>query len=571
MNKAPTSSDSTTKLHEAIRKLEAYSLQEMEPLAVSSVSKTMSLVRSILVKHFDLNPKEHHHKHPSTDNNEILMAIELINRNRLFIEKLKDGTPAEQELAEKFTKTINSYNDSCDKRIQRCVSGRERLVHFFSNDKLKNQHLPKIALPKKVTVQCHYPENPASAFMHKINSKTTLPIPLSRQAAELFHMKAITLLESFYGTASNSEERASIKNSPIHVDVEENATVCTLTQKLSLFPGQTIIVKGNSALNPITRAVSQLFPDSFCMSLEQASFPHPIQRAGWTVASQLLPDFPQRIDLLNEAADLFRRRDAIATELTLKKSSVISHAKKLLSLKKNAFNINGKELIDLQNTLAHTILDAASADPAAHKTVEEFYNTLCSHPRPLDVLTEVSEAIRERFMSQPHQILLNSIIKGKTTDLGSALPEVRYATAKAILQQSIDDALRVICLENAEGKLPEDLIKWDYIACMGKVLGKASIQIFLQYLSEDLMYHPPNLTSFEYKVQTAAYSHLKDFLNELTLPLNIDPAHNLESFYRLTKEQIVSDIGIFRNESPPAISKELADYFHNRYLSLNTL
>lgn len=570
MDKAPTSLDSTHKLHEAIRKLEAYSLQQTET-EVPSVSRTISLMRSILVKRFDFQLKEHQHNPLIPDHHEILMAIELINRNRFFIEKLREGTLAEQELAERITQVINSYNDSCDKRIQRCVSGRERLAHFFLNDRNKSQHLPKIALPKKITVQCHYSENPASVFMHTITSKPNFSSLLSKQSAELFHMKAITLLESFYGTASSPEERMSIKNSPIHVDIDENASICILTQTLSLFPGQTIIVKGNSSLNPITRAVIQLLPDSFCLVLEQASFPHPIQRAGWSVASQLLPEFPQRIDLLNEAAELFQRRNQMVIELSSKKGTLISHAKKLLSLKKKAFNLHSRELIDLHKMLAKSVLNAASVNSAADKSIKQFFETLYNHSRPLEALADASQTMREYFMTRPHQTLLNVIIKGGSTELGSTIAETRYATAKNILDKSIDEAMKEVGLQKAEAKLPEDSITWDYVACMGEILGRAANQIYLQYLSEDLMYPPPCLTPFEYKVQAAAYSHLKDFLNELALPSDNDPAHNLESAYELLKHQILSDTAIFQNESHAAISRELADYFQNRYLSLNAI
>lgn len=563
MDKAPASSDSTYKLREAIRKLEAYSLHQMEPEA-PSVSKTMSLMRSILVKRFDFHPKEPHHKAHVPDNNEVMTAIELINRNRFFIEKLKEGTPAEQELAKKITQTINNYNDSCDKRIQHCISGRERLSLFFSNGKNKSQHLPKIALPKKVTVQCHFPENPASVFMHKITSKPILPIPLSKQLAELFHMKAITLLENFYGTASSPEERICIKNSPIHVDIDENASICTLTQSLSLFPGQSIIVKGNSAVNPITRTVSQLLPDSFSLAMEQASFPHPIQRAGWTVAGQLLPDFPQRIDLLNEAADLFQRRNQMVAELSSKKGTLIGHAKKRLLIKKQAFDLHKKELIGLHKTLAQAILKSAASPPAVHGIVEQFYSMLNEHPLPLEALAEASQGMREYFMTVPHQTLLHAIIKGKSTDLGSSAAETRYATAQAILEQSIDDAKSKIDLLDLEAN---DRIKWDYVACIGEVLGRAANQIYLQYLSEDLMYAPPALSLFEYQVQALAYCHLKDFLNELS----VHEDYSTESAYKLLKGQINADVAIFGNQAPSSISKELAGYFHSRYLSLNTI
>ena len=159
MNKASPSTEPTNRLRDAICKLEAYSLQQSELLKTPSISKTMSLVCSILAGRFQPDPKKHRHQRHPPDKHEVLNAIEWINRNRLFIEKLKEGTAAEQELAEKFTQAITTYNDNCDKRIQGCVTNRQRLAQFFSSEKQECPELPKIVLPKKITVQRHYPEH----------------------------------------------------------------------------------------------------------------------------------------------------------------------------------------------------------------------------------------------------------------------------------------------------------------------------------------------------------------------------------------------------------------------------
>lgn len=565
-----TPSDSNVMLSEAIRKLEDYSLQQIKSNEQSSVSKTIGLVRSILVNPFDTRFKKHQHQRLPPNKNEVLIAIEFINRNRLFIEKLKKGTPAEQELAEKYTKTINSYNESCDKRIQGCTS-RGRLTNFFSKDKLKEQTLPRIAMVKKVTVQHHYPENSASKALHKLYSNTEIAMPISKQSAELFHMKAIIILEG-YGISSN-EARAFVKNSPIYTTIEKNDSICTLTQTLSLFPGQTIIVKGNTTLDPKTQSISHFLPESFTLieELTQTGFPHATQRVGWTVASQLIPDAPQRIDLLGTTAKLFQRRNQAVAGLSQKQGDLLKHAKALLSLKKKAFEEHAIELIQMHENLAMTILQASFADPKAYHAVGRFYQFLRNHPHPFDMLAETSQTIRECFMVKPHQTLLDAIIKGKTTDLGSTVPESRYEAAKTILDQAVDSACEEFHPTHHEVENLEERIKSDYIGYMGNILGKASKPIFLQYLSEDLVFEPPFLTPFESKVQAAAYLHLEDFLDELSVPLEGDEVKNSEMVYQLLKKQIASDIDLFKDESVPATSNELADYFQKRYLSLSSL
>lgn len=577
MEKTPFSAESTAKLNEAIRKLEDYSLQQIKSAEQSSASKTIELVRSILVSSFDTRLKKHKHQKLPPNNHEVLTAIEFINRNRLFIEKLKEGTPAEKELAEKFTETIHHFNESCDKRIQGCVTNKGRIASFFLKDKPKEQILPRIAMQKKITVQQHYPENSASKALHKLYSNPEIKVPISKQSAELFHMKAISLLE-MYGIASNSEARFSVKNSPIYSTIEKNGTICTLSQILSLFPGQKIVVKGNSALDPKTQSsdpktqsFNQLLPESFTLSLEltQTGFPHSTQRNGWTVAQQLIPDFPQRIDLLGSAIDLFQRRNETVTTL-LQQGDLLKHAKTLLFLKKKAFAEHAEELIGLHETLTTAILQASSSEQEAFQTVQNFYSFIRNHPHPFDALSDASQAIRENFMAKPHQILLDAIIKGKSTNLGSEIADLRYEAAKIILDQAIDNTKKEYQF-NHHAENHDKKIESDYIECMGNIFGKASKPIFLQYLSEDLVFHPPSLSSFESQVQDAAYLHLKDFIDELSIHLNDDQSKNLETVYQLLKKQLSSDIALFNGLSISPIPRELDDYFKQRYLSLSSI
>lgn len=569
MDKISSSKESTAKLREALCKLESYSLEATE--SISSVSKTISLMRAIFASPFDSHQKKHRHQRHPPNKNEVLIAVELINRNRLLIEKLKEGTPAEKELAEQVTKTINAYNESCDKRIQGYMSNRQRLTNFFSKSKPDQQILPKIALPKKVSVQRHYPENVLPKPIQKLDSKTALSVPLSKQSAELFHMKAIALLER-YGIASNPEARDFVRTSPIHTTCEEGKSICTLSQTLSLFPGQTIVVMGNSALDPKTQAIRQFLPETFCLSLEstQTGFPHPIQRAGWTLASQLLPDFPQRLDLLNETAELFKRRHQTVTEL-VQQGDLLKHAKYLLALKKICFDSHAKELLDLHKTFTKNLLNAAGAETAAYEASERFYLLLSKHPSPFSLLADTSQLLIERFMVKPHQSLLNAIIKGKSTNLGSNHAELRYKAAKILLNQAVDLAKQEMNQQTDEAKLVDEHIKFDFIKNVGSLLGDAAKQIFLQYLSEDLVYLPPKLTPFEDRIQAMAYGHLKDFLDELSTPLTGDSTVDQELVYALLKRQISSDIALFNDNASSTIPQELTNYFQKRYISLSAL
>lgn len=538
MSKVFHHGDSAAQLREAIRKLADFSELPEDSLSVSKA------IRAWLKRNLQ--------------HEELLRAIELINSKRLLLEKLRKGSPEEKKLAEALTQAVAAYNASCDKRIQSTW-----VEKFFNKDPSK---FPKIQLHQKHTVKCYYPA-PDLEKTHASIEAQDLTLP--KQSAELFQMKALALLER-YGIASNPEARRAVKQSPIRICVEQNSSMCTLSQKLSLFPGQTIVVKGNSALDPKTRSINELFPETFCLSLEslQTGFPDPSQRTGWALANQHLPQHPQRLDLLPQISALYQRKNQAVAEL-LPQGSLFKQAKKLLTLKKECFKEHCQELLALHHELAKQIF-LASGCPET-ESVTHFYSALSTHPSPCDWLTETSHLIREHFISKPQHALFEAILSGRETDLSSLDPSHRYSTARNALDQAVAEARIEINAQKEAAKLAHEKIKFDYVEHMGHVIGLASIQIFLQYLSEDLIYSPPSLSSFERQLQAGAYRHLDDFLNGLFLPLGNDEKQNKKNIYHCLKREIESDIFLFRSGGEHPICTELSDYFQERYRSLSAM
>lgn len=517
---------STADLQDAIRKLEAFSRKAAERSQSSSLSKSISMVRAFWRKAQSLQNDE--------EQNELLQAVETVNRERLKIQKMQQGSPAEQKLADALTSAIESYNQH--------AMPDKGLAQFFSEKLVTAPELPKIHLPQQLTVTYNYPQNAAysGATQCAMNAIKPMVQALSKQAAELFQMKVLALLER-YGIASNPEARSIVKSSPIHTTMEadENAT-CTLTQTLTLFPGQTIVVKGQSVLDPKTKTISRLFPDTFFISLKstQTAFPHASQRGGWALVNQLLPECPQRMDLLDGLAELFLRKKRAMQDL-LPHGPLIGKAKQLLKVKKKVFAAHQTELLNMHHQ--HSLVLA----PHAGDVVDEFFGGLHRHPHAFDCLVETNQAICEYFISNPHQQLFEAILNGKHTDLGSPHAELRYRGAKAILEQTLN------------GVEPQN----DYIRSMGHILGKASHHIILQYVSEDLVFEPPVLTPFERQMQAAAYRQVHDFLNELDSPLGDEQA-----VYELMKAQIIADL-----EGDLGYTDALAAYFQQRFASLRGL
>ncbi|MEI8366061.1 MAG: hypothetical protein WCF65_06555 [Parachlamydiaceae bacterium] len=557
------SKDITLQLREAIDRLAAY-VSKRNNIFFPSVSQTFASMQTLLSP-LGLEQREFKTQYP---HDKVSLAVEFILRQRFFIEKLKQGTQEEQELAASLTQTIKAYNQRRDERIHRKGMG---IIGFFSieRDAGKGAVPPKVTFSPNTTVKHYYPENtaPDTVCNTLINTtKTSAPIVLPIQSIELFQMKVISLIESYaktYGITLNSDIRALIKNTPISANAQKDADTCTWTQTLNLFPGHTIIVMGDSALDPKTRSIGTLFPKTFRLSeeLTQTGFPHPSQRAGWTLAYELIPGHPQRVDLLDQTADLFFRK-ARVIENMLSQGNFLKSAKALLAQKKQSFQVHREELLKLHRQLAFAILHAApqSIVPKnAEVIVTRFYDILLTHPSSYDLLSKTHQTIINHFIIQPHHTLIEAILKGKATDFGSRHPTDRYHASQQLLDEAVTQACTAVADQSETAKLPVNL---DYIECFGTILGTASKNIILQYLSEDLIFQPPSLTSFESKVQAAAYRHLSDFLNEI----ENSPSDILE----LMRNEISADIALFDGNETPAVSIELSHYFQSRYASLKS-
>ena len=529
-------------LRKAIHQLESFVSSSNEDSLSSSVSRTVKLVLSLFQD--DSKPKE-----------DVFHAVEIILRQRFYIRQLQEGTPEEKELAASFTRAIVAYNNALDERIHN--KGIER----FLKDPQKKKP-PKVTLPQDTTIQQCYPERASHDIIRNTflnGTKGTSPIGLPQEITALFRMKVISLLEGS-GKVSPEEARIHIKEAPTPACTKMDNFQCLLTQTLNLFPGQVVTVTGVSDIDPRTHSIKKLYPETFRLHFEstQTGFPHPSQRAGWSLAYELLPNNPQRSDLLEKTAPLFIRKNNAVTDL-LAQGRFLKSAKELLVQKKKYFQQHKNELISLHRELALTITDAAPKNlirEDAHTVISKFYETLDNHPTPYEWLSGTHYTLKELCITKPYQKLLESIIKGKSTAFGSPNAHDRYNLAKDILDLSLNEI-------NYDGSFNEK-VRADYVACLGSIFGNASKNIILQYLSEDLIFSPPLLTPFEKKVQASVYQHLHDFLHELESPP--------ENIGDLMKKEILLDITLFKEQSKMLpIPEELARYFDLRYASLQTL
>jgi hypothetical protein len=561
--------DPTIELREAIQKLEAFSKQKAEEYKSSPVSKTISLMRSFLLNPLVLNNSKVGRKKRAAQT-DILQAVEVVNRERLLIQKLQKGTPAEQKLAESFTKIIAIYNETLEKRLQHRYS--KKILKLFSKEFVKAiQDLPKIALPHKNSLEYHYPEHPPKLERERFTSplQHASDIFLSQQSVELFHMKTLSLLER-YGIATNPEARSVIKQSPIYTIIEGDSSKCTLSQTLTLFPGQVIHVIGTSELDPKNRTIRRFSPETFSISLEsnQTGFPHPLQRTGWTLTHSLLHDCPQRIDLLHYTAEVLEKKKSIISTL-LPHTPLMEKAKSLLKIRKRVFENKIEEFIDLHKQLALTIARAAYRSPfPSFEFIDHFFMAALNHPKAFDWLSETNQMISEFFITKPHQTLIHSILNQSAAKFGSQDSVKRFLALKELFDTILIEAKKNIASLKAAAGSANEQVRLNYVEEVGKIFASSAQTIILQYLSEDLMFQPPKLQLFDQKVQAATYQHVLDFANELSTPFEAEPENEFEKVYVFMKQKMQADILLFEKDHKLEIPKELSHYFELRHLSL---
>lgn len=553
-------SESSTKdrkidLQAAIGKLEAFSREASEIQQASPLQKTILLFREFIKSKIIV--------HEENKKKEVLQAIEIVNRERLLIQKMQSGTPEERKLADSFTKAIDTYNKS--RKVKGTPEERNTLTRLLNREwHAPMQDLPKIDLPQQFTVEYHYPKKPIiDGSKHKISlitSESPPSIHLSKQYTELFQMKALALLER-YGIASNAEARASVKNTPIVPIFATDPSKCTLEQTLTLFPGQTILVMGSSEWNHTTQSISRLFPETFSISLTstQTGFPHPSQRAGWALANQLLPECPQRLDMLPNCKAFFETKKQVTFAL-LPNGKLVDKAKKLLKLKTEVFNTHKGVFIDMHKVFIKALIEASPSAQKDHflDITMAFFNELeCQHA-PYNLISNVHQKIWDSYIAKPHQALFQAAFKEMSPHPGHT---ENNHTTKQIFEEALRHSKNEIALLRIHAASSYEKRKLDYIECIGSIVGIAAEGIILQYLSEDLNFPPPTLSPFERMIQTMAYLQAEDFVQELFS----DSVPNERAIYSQLSKQMMQDTLVLSNNVPLNFSNELAEYYHQRH------
>src|ERR1700733_8975472 len=433
------------------------------------------------------------------------------------------------DVLEKFTKIhaikpiSRTYRCGKEKKsgLRKVVSlalrWHKRLVNFVSK---------RASLSKKFEVSLlkvgHKQGKETSFFSEKIPTFVENNGPSQRES-DVFRMKAITLIQNQAPLfPSIKKALASLKESPIYAinSVASNTkstslmanSVITLEQKLTPFPGETIVLKGAfiRSSNSLTPTIP--IPESFELSMksEQTGFPHPSQYTGWSLSDALMPIQPHCQKQIRAISDLLKKQQTISAELL--QGSLSAKAKKLLWRKEACVNDNQQEFLGLQEKLSTTLLKAASRETnnLNPQIITKFFAWLRGQSSIYSLLSNTYSLMNDNFVLLPFKKLFKVWID-QYCDPQSIGRKITFLEARQILEAARKDVVETLVNDQDQ---PQPIL--EYILTTGKLIGASSDRIILQHLSEIMEFPPPFLTSFEKKLQVAAYKQLASFVSELS-------------------------------------------------------
>lgn len=501
---------------------------------------------------------------------ELTKALETIKNHYHLIEKLKRGTKEEKKLAKLAVESIKSYNEHIESNAP-SPRWSDKITGFLSSQQLNTPPTikpKKIQLPFSATTNVKTKRQTVDKLQHAFSklactldspSETKRKRKITTQEIDLFRMKAITLLRDH----KLKVKRETVQKTPIVLLSEDpEKGIVSLFQTITPFPGETIELKGKFKRNPDNFERPIPMSDSFHLttSSTQTGFPHPSQHHGWSLAVQLIPVCPHRLDLMTHFSALQERRKEVANTL-LPMGSHNKHGKELLKLKKEAFDIGKNELLSLHQALSETIVKHSLCESYPLEPITHYFDLLSTLPYAYDYLSETNAIINEKFIKIPY----------------NQLQEERLSSPEEFKSREKTKAFLIQKVKEQEEKLNNDieLANTDfekhtlhYIQLMGKAFTQGTVPIFLQELSENLSFAPPLLDEFSRQLQHSAYKQLVIFLDDLGANLP-----TIEQIHRRFNDLLLEDIALFKGETTDEdeeispILNELEAYYNQRYYS----
>lgn len=528
----------------AIQKLEIFS-DALVKIKLTPLQKTIHLAKSFLKKAFS---------EKKTSKSDIQEVIETIQKNFLFIEKLKKGNVAEKALAEASINAVKRYNETLQKTQKKMGRIHQRISQFmykrwgFSAESEKKP----INFPFEASVEFTYCQNQKET--DKVSQTAISFIQgnefVLQEEADAFRMKAMSLLKEQGFTPMGNE----VRNAPIIAALHsEDLKKILMSQIVKSFPGETFAFKGVFQRNcgAFFKSVPLFGSFEILTHSKQTGFPHPMQYTGFALADCMIPPCPLKQELLTNFISLFKLKYQIAKEL-LPKGNLITKAKEILKFKKQVFEENKVLLLE-----KHIALYVAMFGERVKNEIQPFFNSLKTLPSCYHHFTEIQETLIQRFVVSPFEKLKEEFLEEKNEALYSKVEKIRGLTACAILEKEQTEAFNFLKSQNSKES--------QFLSCIGPLIGKTANAILLQNISETIGFSPVPLNNEEQKMQVALYKQLiafqkelnenctkeliqSNFLNEMDSDIQLFNFKSLENYQGFSKK-IVKELESYYNFS----------------------
>lgn len=523
----------------------ASAIEKLECFSEESEEQNQKFKYSFISLAFSEKARERERKRREFIQTEILKAIQTIQKNYLFIQKLKKGNESEQALADSTLKIIQRYNQTVIKSFKKQLPLSHRISNFIDkqyglqvdNDlEKKIIHLPFEATHEFKTSSNHKKINHAAVSFIQQNEQT-----ISNNEADAFRVKAISLLKTNgIRFTTIAEEFQAIRSTPIQATIDSSDLKrIMMTQVLKPFPGETIAFKGVFQRDGAALHKSVPLSDSFEISTKshQTGFPHPIQHTGFALADCMIPPCPVNLQKLKYFTPILHLKQEIALKL-LPNGLLNLKAKEILKKKREVFTENAQELLQLHLAFYKILFNAFPEETqpkSGLKIIDLFFKEAS-----FDLISEASEMILQHYIVKPYRQLIDEYIDQKN---------LCYWTCLEILES-----------EQKKSNLQLPKATFDFVSCIGPMIGSCSNQIILQYLSETIGFKAPKLKKHEQLLQIALYKQLISFQNQVSTV--VDKKNLLNQL----REEILSDTAIFDgkhpiNSIPAKIVQELEAYY----------
>ena len=602
----PKNKDPTADLQAAVEKLEAFTQQNNASGNVS-LQKTIDLMRAFFAATFSEKKREEQVQQRQEKYADLLHAIDVLKSNYLLIDRLKMGTPQQQKLAASALAAIERYNAFIDLAKKKPSSLGEHIASFLAEHggDVRVENLAKIHMPYQATIELkfsepgrkagnqpkHYTSRNLSPYViassHKVGSLTQLVVPLapltphhnlylSKQAVELFHMKAIALIEK-HGILSNVEARSAVRKTPLHVMLDPaRPDICQATCALTPFPGQTIAIKGSFAKDLRTQEYTCPNADSFILTFTstQTGYPHPLQHTGWALPD-LLPVYPHHLDELPLFRLLYQHKHEMGRTLN-PEGPFLLKAKEILRLKRHAFDYAKEHFIDRHRLLIIGLMTAAQADAQAIYAAEQFFQRLKPVYHGYDYLADTHHLVHGLFIIRPFEKLQTAWMERKIPAFQGPDFQLRYRTALQFMANEAQFAQEELTRQRQSAASDLEKCTIDFMQGLGTILSTPLHNILLQSFSESAAFAPPMLNDFELKLQLILFKQLKAFLTDFSLELTDDDIRNNALILQKMDHCLLAETDILNAESyetleakdPDAqLPNELEAYYNSRYHS----